>query len=52
MMEALSCRHCDMESGFLLYDWSGYVNEIGDAIDTSLAGLSLLMTFLATLSLV
>jgi hypothetical protein len=32
--------------------WSGYVNEMGDVIDTSLVGLSLLMTFLATLCLV
>ena len=41
-----------MEMEFLLYDWSGYVNEMGDAIDTSLVGLSRLMTFLATLRLV
>ncbi len=41
-----------MELGILLYDWSGYVNEMGDAIDTSLVGLSRLMTFLATLHLV
>ena len=41
-----------MESGFFLYDWSGYVNEMGDAIDTRLVGLSRLMTFLATLRLV
>jgi hypothetical protein len=38
--------------GVLLYDWSGYVNEIEDAIDTSLVGLSSLMTFLATLCFV
>ena len=37
---------------FFLYDWSGYVNEMGDAIDTSLVGLSRLLTFLATLRLV
>ncbi len=41
-----------MESGGLLYDLSGYLNEIGDAIDISLVGLSTLMTFLATLCLV
>ena len=45
-------RYHSMELGFLLYDWSGYVNEMGDAIDTSLVGLSRLMTFLATLRLV
>jgi hypothetical protein len=51
-MKALSCRHWDMESGILVYDWSGYVNEMGDAIDTRLSGLSRLLTFLATLRLV
>jgi len=51
-MEALRCRRCDVESGGLLYDWSGYVNEMGDTIDTSLVGLSRLLTFLATLRLV